>query len=173
MTFDSIRARLTAWYTLVLAVVLVAAGLGSYGVMRRQMRRSTDASLVSGSRQLAAALESEAGESGGVLKGRSANELLTELRDSDRALVLLTAGGEELARAAVPAASVIDPGLLRERARRGLLGISTLAGRHEKRLLLAPLRIGGAAYVLALAQSLEAQNQRLPDLRHAMAFSVP
>ncbi len=173
MTFDSIRARLTAWYTLVLAVVLVAAGLGSYGVMRRQMRRSTDASLVSGSRQLTAALLSESVESGGVLMVRSANELLTEFRDNDRALVLLTADGEVLAASAVPAASAVDPRLLRERIRRGVMGMSTLTGAHEQRLLLAPLSIGRTAYVLALAQSLDAQDELLADLRHAMAVTIP
>src|SRR6266446_3770870 len=173
MIIDSIRARLTAWYTLVLAIVFVGAGLGSYVGMRRQMRRSTDASLVSGSRQLTAALLSESVESGGVLMVRSAREVLSEFRDSDRALVILTMDGAEFAASAVPAASAIDPGLLRQRVRRGLLGISTLAGAHEQRLLLAPLRIGGAAYVLALAQSLDAQNELLADLRHAMAVTIP
>ena len=173
MTFDSIRARLTAWYTLVLAVVLVAAGLASYVGMRRQMRRSTDASLVSGSRQLAVALMSEAGESGGVLSVRLANEVLSEFRDSDRAVIVLTADGRELASSAVSTAAAVDRGILRERVRRGVWGLSTLAGAHAQRLLLAPARVGGKDYVLALAQSLDAQEELLANLRHAMAVTIP
>ena len=173
MTIDSIRGRLTAWYTLVLAVVIIAAGVASYGGLRRQMRRSTDASLVSGSRQLAGALESEAAESGGVLTVRSANEILSEFRDPDRAVVILTADGGELAASAVPAATAVDRGLLRERVRRGALGLSTLAGAHKQRLLLAPLRTGGRDYVIALAQSLDAQEELLADLRYVMAVTIP
>jgi len=90
---DSIRSRLTAWYAAVLAVVLVAAGMVTYAVARRQIQRSTDTSMVMTARQFAAGLNDEASEGHGALQRRSANELLADYRDSDRAIVLLTGDG--------------------------------------------------------------------------------
>ena len=59
----SIRGRLTTWYSVVLAIVLIATGAISYGIMRRQIHRTTDASRVTAAaRQLAATLRDEAAE---------------------------------------------------------------------------------------------------------------
>jgi heavy metal sensor kinase len=173
MTFDSIRGRLTAWYTAVLAVLLVAAGVASYGVMRRQMRHSTDALLVSGAHQLTAALEGEAAENNGMLPIRSATEVLSEFRDNDREIVVLGADGGQLAASAVAAGRAVNPGILHERIRRRAFGLSTTAGAHGHRLLLVPARIGKGNFVLALAQSLDEGDALLADLRYAMAVTIP
>jgi heavy metal sensor kinase len=173
MTFDSIRGRLTAWYTSVLAVLLVAAGLASYGVMRRQMRHSTDVSLMTGLHQLHEALSGEAAENDGVLTVRSAAEVLNELRDSDREMTVFTFDGRELAASAVPAALAVDPRILQEHVRRHAFGLSMLEGAHAYRLLLAPMHIGTSNYVVALAQSLDGQEELLASLRYAMAVTIP
>ena len=49
MSLHSIRVRLTAWYTLVLALTLLAADAITYVVARGQIQRSADASIVSAS----------------------------------------------------------------------------------------------------------------------------
>src|SRR4051812_50204482 len=102
MIVDTIRGRLTAWYTLVLAVVLIAAGMMSYAVMRRQMRRTTDVSLVTSAHQVASALTEEAAESHGALQLRSANEVLANFRDNDRPMIILGADGSDFAAAITP-----------------------------------------------------------------------
>jgi heavy metal sensor kinase len=173
MIIDSIRGRLTAWYTLVLAVVLIAAGLMSYAVMRRQMRRTTDASLRTSAHQVASALEEEVAESHGALQLRSANEVLANFRDNDRPMIILTGNGSEFAASATPITVAVDRAALRQRMQRRSFGLSSLHGAHELRLILSSLRLGGSDYFLAIAQSLDEQQELLADLRHAMVVTIP
>jgi heavy metal sensor kinase len=168
MIIDSIRGRLTAWYTLVLAVVLIAAGMMSYAVMRGQMGRATDASLVTSAHQVALALEEEAAENHGTLPLRSANEVLANFRDNDRPMIILGANGSDFAASITTI--TVDRGELRQRIARRSFGLSS---QNELRLTLSPLRIGGSEYFLAIAQSLDEQKELLADLRQAMAVTIP
>jgi heavy metal sensor kinase len=170
MIINSIRGRLTAWYTLVLGVVLIAAGMMAYAMMRRQMRRATDASLVTSAHQVAAALEEEAAESHGALQLRSANEILSNFRDNDRPMIILNADGSDFAASAAPIAASVDRATLRQRVARRAFGPSSV---KELRLFLSPMRIGGREYFVAIAQSLDEQRELLEDLRHAMLVTIP
>jgi len=170
MIIDSIRGRLTAWYTLVLAIVLIAAGMTSYAMMRRQMRRTTDASLVTGAHQLASALEEEASENQGTLRSEPANEVLSNFRDNDRPMIILNADGSDFAVSPAPITASVDRAALRQRLSRKSYGLSSLG---EFRLILSPLRIGGNTYFLAIAQSLDEQKELLADLRDAMLVTIP
>jgi heavy metal sensor kinase len=173
MMIDSVRGRLTAWYTAVLAVVLVAAGMISYAVARRQIQRSADASTVTTARQLAAGLVDEAAEGHGTLRARSANELLAQFRDNERSIVLLTEDGREFAAHATPLAKSLDRALLRRRVAARTFGFSTFPGADDVRLFLLPARIGDASFVIAIAQSLAVQEETLGDLREAMLITIP
>jgi len=171
MIIDSIRGRLTAWYTLVLAVVLIAAGMMSYAVMRRQMRRATDASLLTSAHQVASALQEEAAENRGILPVESAREVLTNFRDNDRPMIILGANGSDFAASATPITAAVDRGALRQRIARHSFGLSS--SKDELRLILSPLRIGGGEYFLAIAQSLDEQKELLEQLRYAMLGTIP
>jgi two-component system, OmpR family, sensor kinase len=173
MIADSIRGRLTAWYTLVLAVVLIAAGLMSYAVMRRQMGRTTDASLRTSAHQVASALSEEAAEGQGKLQLRSATEVLANFRDNDRPMIILAGDGSDFAASSTPITAAVDRAALRQRVARRSFGLSSLHGPHELRLILSPLRLGGSEYFLAIAQSLDEQKELLADLRHAMVVTIP
>jgi heavy metal sensor kinase len=162
----TIRARITVWYTLVLAVTLAIAGAITYAAVRQQIERAGDASMSSTAHTLAAGLADEAGESSGVLEVRSANELLTEFRDHERAIVLLTPDGREFAGHGTP----VDPALLHRLATTRAFGFRNAA---TVRLLLEPLRVGNQAFVLVIAQSLAAQQETLADLRKAMLITAP
>jgi len=170
MIVDSIRGRLTAWYTLVLAIVLIAAGMMSYAVMRRQMGRTTDASLRASAHQLAAALEEEAAESHGALQVASANEVLANFRDNDRPMIILAGNGSDFAASLTPITAAVDRAALRQRIARRSFGLSSL---NNLRLIVSPLRLGGANYFLVIAQSLDEQKELLADLRHAMVVTIP
>jgi heavy metal sensor kinase len=162
----TIRARITVWYTLVLAVTLAIAGAITYAAVRQQIERASDASMSSTARTLAAGLADEAGESNGVLEVHSANELLTEFRDHERAVVLLTPDGREFAGHGTP----VNPALLPRLATTHAFGFRNAA---TVRLLLEPLRVGNQAFVLVIAQSLAAQQETLADLRKAMLITAP
>jgi len=171
MIIQSIRGRLTAWYTAVLAVVLVAAGMISYAVARRQIQRSADASTATTARQLTAGLVDEAAEGHGTLRPRSANELLGQFRDNERAIVLLTEDGREFAAHTTPLAKSLDRALLRQRVTARMFGFSFLPGAG--RLFLLPARIGNASFVIAIARSLAMQEETLGTLREAMLITIP
>jgi heavy metal sensor kinase len=153
----SIRGRLTAWYSVVLAVVLVATGAISYGIMRRQIRRTTDAALTAAARQVANTLRDEAAENHGVLLPRFVAEVLNEYRDRDRPVALFTRDGR-----AVWSTSATPP----PRA----AGFATI---DHVRFLYTPARLGATDCIIAVGQSLAAQEEMLADLRKALLLTIP
>jgi len=173
MMIDSIRGRLTAWYTLVLAIVLIAAGLVSYAMMRRQIRRATDESLAISTRQLATALVQETTEDHGPLFLRAANEELSDFRDNDRPMIILNADGSDFAASVTPITGVVDRTKLRRWVKQRSFGLFTMHGPHDLRVMLSPMRAGTSHYFLAVAQSLDEQQGLLADLRYAMLATIP
>jgi len=172
MSVHSIRVRLTAWYAAVLAVALAVAAAITYAAVRQQIQRSVDTSLASTARTLAAAAVDEAAESKGVLPVRAANELLMEFRDNDRAVILLTGDGRELAAQVPPLTRALDRALLRRRVASRAFGFVTTPDRAF-RVLLSPVRLGRESYAIALAQSRAPQEETLEDLREAMLVTAP
>jgi heavy metal sensor kinase len=173
MTIDSIRGRLTVWYASLLLIVLIASGMVSYAIARRQIQRSTDSSMAATAREFAAGLADEATESHGTLHVRSANELLADYRDNDRGIVLLTGDGREFAAHTTKPAKSLDRTLLHSRVASHQFGFATLHQGADVRLFLLPARIGGGSFVIAIAQSLTAQDDTLADLREAMLITIP
>ena len=146
MRLQSIRVRLTAWYCVVLATVLVIAGALSYGVMKRQLRRDLDAALTATSRQIAATLRDEAAENRGTLPPKAAEEVLAEFRDKDHPVFLWSA-------AATPP-----------------LGFKT---SEHIRFNVTRQHLGNNDYILAAGQSTAAQEEMLAELRRAMLLTIP
>jgi heavy metal sensor kinase len=157
----TIRVRLTAWYTAVLAVALLVAAVLTYAAVRRQLQRSLDGAMTSTARTLDAGLADEASENHGTLTARGAAELLAEFRESDRGIVLLRADGSEISAQTTPQARALDRALLRTRR-----GFSNVPGA---RLLVTP----SATAVIAIAQSLAPQEATLAQLRRAMLITAP
>jgi heavy metal sensor kinase len=145
----------------------------SYAVMRRQMGRTTDASLRTSARQVTSALNEEGAENHGSLQLRSAIEVLANFRDNDRPMIILSANGEDLAASNTPITAAVDRAALRQRVMRHSFGIWSLHGAHDLRLSLSAFHVGGSEYFLAVAQSLEEQKELLADLRHAMLVTIP
>jgi signal transduction histidine kinase len=168
----SIRLRLTLWYAAVLAMALAVAGAISYGVARQQIAGSTDASIATTAGNLATGLTNEASEGHGVLRLRSANELLSESRDNERAIVVFTADGREFAAHTTPLARSLDRAQLRQRVTARTFGFATLRV-PDVRLFLSPVRVGPESFVVAIAQSLQAQEAALASLRKAMLTTAP
>jgi len=172
VSLHSIRVRLTAWYALLLAVALLAADAVTYVVARNQIERSADSALVSSVRNLTSALRDEVDEDRGVLRLRSANEMLAEFRDDDRGIVLLNADGSEFAAHQSPVARSLDRALLRRLAAAHRFGLMTVGG-GAARLCLSPARLGAQTFVVAAAQSRAPLEATLEDLRTAMWATAP
>ena len=164
----TIRARLTAWYALLLAIALLAADAVTYVVARKQIQRSADAALLSTTRNLISALRDEVEEGHGVLRLHAANELLAEFRDDDRGVVLLNADGSEFAAQQIGVARTLDRALLRRLTASHHFGLTTV-GDGAVRLVLAPAQ----SFVVAVGQSRAPQKETLADLRTAMLATAP
>jgi heavy metal sensor kinase len=172
MSLHSIRVRLTAWYALVLAVALLAAGAVSYAVAQRQIERSADAAIESTARDLIAGLRDEAEEGHGVLRPRSANELLAEFQNADRVIALYRPDGSGFAAQQTPIARTVDASMLRRRIETHALGWTT-TGNGTVRLYLTTARFGAQTFVLAVGQSLATQRETMHNLRNAMFATAP
>ncbi|HEY2090808.1 MAG TPA: heavy metal sensor histidine kinase [Thermoanaerobaculia bacterium] len=170
MSLHSIRVRLTAWYALVLALALLAAGAVSYAVARRQIERSADDEIVSTARDLVAGLRDETEEGHGVLRPRSANELLAEFQNADRVVALFRPDGSGFAAQQTPIARTVDAAMLRRRIQAHHLGWTT---SDWVRMYLTSARFGAQPFVLVVGQSVAAQRETMRNLRNAMLATAP
>src|SRR5258705_7809785 len=83
--FHSVRARLTLWYTAILALVLIIFSAVSYVLLARAIRAENDASLANTAHEFAAAFD-PADRS----RGR---DVLLDFRYSDREILVLSPKG--------------------------------------------------------------------------------
>jgi hypothetical protein len=122
--FYSVRARLTLWYTAVLAVVLVTFSGISYVVLAREIRASTDALLGGTARELTGAfIDAPA-------RAASSGELLLDFRYSDRAIMVFSTDGQIVASSR-SSLSREDRTRVANLVRSGFTGYSTVAGGAE------------------------------------------
>lgn len=169
----SIRARLTVWYTAVLAMALVICGVVSYDITRRQIRRTTDASLAVTVRQLTGALANEADESNGVLQERSAREVLRDFHDTTRSTIVLTTRGRDFAVSGTPLDRLVDRRMIEQHIRAHRWGYDTIDIAPPLRLLTQQVTIDGSPFVIAVAASMSDEEALLAALRRAMLLSIP
>ncbi len=145
--FESIRLRLTAWYALVMMIVLIAAGLVTYAITRDQLQRSLDRSLQMTARQFASALGNEAAEVHGDLPA-AAKEILNDFRDSERAIAVLDRNGRTIA-----AHQIRLTGKVRVRRTTVIIAQTPIA--------------------IVIVQSLASQKETLAETRNAMLIAIP
>jgi heavy metal sensor kinase len=156
--FDSVRARLTLWYTAILALVLVAFSAISYAFMARAIRAATDSSLSATAREFAAAFSND-----------PSNAIGLDFRYSDRDLMVLDEAGRIIAISR-SRLSADQRQRLTALAQRGLNGFHTISGI---RLFGVPIQVIGKRYIVVAAQSLEAQRERLRSAAQAVFLGIP
>ncbi len=194
--FDSVRVRLTLWYTGVLALVLVCVASGMYWVLERAMARRTDASLAETSDGFVSTLRAEYNDQlkenpGGDALAAAARESVEEFRLRDHRFAVLDSKGSLLAeseplpgrgvrerRDAVYPQTVPDLAgdawlrIRRESGNRGL-GDIALGGVHFRtRVTEADVGTSPPATVIAL-ESLELQREFMDDIRTTLLWVIP
>jgi two-component system OmpR family sensor kinase len=166
----SVRARLTLWYTAVVAVVLIAFSALSYVLLAREIRASTDASLQDTARELAGAV----GHDPLIFSG-SGTAVALDFRFSDRAIFVFTPAGRLIASSRFKL-SPAEQQELAAAVRRGLRGFGTIPGGPDRdgiRLFAMPVTVMGQRYLIVVAGTLDQQIDRLEDARHATFFGIP
>ncbi len=194
--FDSVRVRLTLWYTGVLALVLVCVAAGMYWVLERAMARRTDASLAETSDGFVSTLRAEYNDQlkenpGGDALAAAARESVEEFRLRDHRFAVLDSKGSLLAeseplpgrgvrerRDAVYPQTVPDlagDAWLRIRRKSGNRGLGDIAlgGVHFRtRVTEADVGTSPPATVIAL-ESLELQREFMDDIRTTLLWVIP
>ncbi len=185
---DSIRVRLTLWYTLVLGLVLVLLAGFSYLVYWRNVSQRTDSNLAELANAFATTFHAELldpSEAGGVRQ--AAIVAMTEHRFRDTAMVIIEASGSVLQSSLeLPRADSsrerLKPELISSESFRataakaashsGVLG-TIRAGRERLRVFARPLNAPDGNYTLLVLQSLRPQQEMLGDIRETFYWAIP
>jgi two-component system OmpR family sensor kinase len=165
----SVRARLTLWYTAILALVLITFSGICYALLAQEIRAATDASLVDTAHEFAGAFANDR------INGTGERDVLLDFHYSDRQIMVLSPEG----RLVASSRSHLDPSVLSRIAtiiRRGGGGLHTVAGGLENdgiRVIVIPLEVLGRKYFGVVAQDLDEQSDRLERAASAVAYGIP
>lgn len=163
----SVRARLTLWYTAILALVLVIFGAVSYVLLAREIRAETDASLADTAHEFAAAFDPAE-----HTQGRDA---LLDFRYSDREILVLSPRAE-VVMASKSKISTDERKRIEAFVRGGGRGFYSIPGGEEGdgiRIIATPIDVVGTHYTVVVARALSEQADRLESAAHAVFFGIP
>jgi heavy metal sensor kinase len=181
---DSTRARLTLWYTCVLALVLVVFAAATYAYLARAARLRTDQSLADGVNSLASNFAAES-EDEGQTDEESAAEAARSFRFDDRQALIFDGDRRLVAASAPPAATERRPWPRTDALAQGLLPLldaaagsgrayANVAGTRDRaRAYAATAKVHDKTYALVVARSLHDQNEELEQARGAFYVAVP
>ncbi len=200
--FSSVRARLTLWYTGILAFALVAFALAGYFFLSYTLNRRTDDSLGEVANAFAATLANDEADShqgeayaANTPRGEDAKsssdgavkEAVSQNQFRDYQIVVYADAGREVAasagpqnrnepdRTGPPAASKIL-GVLNAVARTpgSALYFATLSdGDNQYRVVGRRVQARGRAYTLVVLRSLHDQEDLLEGASYALLIAVP
>jgi two-component system OmpR family sensor kinase len=165
----SVRARLTLWYTAILALVLITFSGICYALLAQEIRTATDDSLADTAREFAGAFANDRDN------GSRGRNVLLDFHYSDRQIMVLSTEGEVVAssRARLEPQAVLQIAAI---VRRGGSGLQTVAGGSENdgiRVIVIPLEVLGKKYSGVVAQDLSKQADRLERAASAVAWGIP
>jgi heavy metal sensor kinase len=177
---QSMRARLTLWYTGILALVLIVFATATYIYFARANVQRTDDALLDSSDLVVANLKTELGEAPG--RGiETVREVVNDFRFRDRQIMVfddnhqVVASSEPLVRERSPrhwpAAEVFGniPGL----SSAGGRACSTIATGPGIRFCGVLLQSASGNFVVVTAKSLFEEHETLEQVRTAFAVAIP
>ena len=184
---DSVRERLTLWYTLVLAGVLVCLAAFTYFLYRHDAALRTDVDIAQLSDAFLTTFNAElSDEQGSGAAKNAAHEAMLEHRFRDTYFVLLDDTGNVLLSSLnLPnatnsrqhlGADFFSTGAFREFHAAALAsgGLHTVRWHRDAfRGLVRPVSAGGQRYTLAVLQSLHSQNEMMEDIRDTFLWAIP
>jgi signal transduction histidine kinase len=142
LTRRSIRTRLALIYTGLLAAALITFGTGVFLLLREELERSFDASLLANAEHAAGAFAQDV-DAEGVL--RASERLLEQLASTGGRVVVLGPDGVAMADSATPGSADLPlvPGDLAEADRHARAVREVVASGDVLRLIVEPVMIGG------------------------------
>jgi two-component system, OmpR family, sensor kinase len=179
---DSVRARLTFWYTLVLAFVLIFSAVLTYLLYGHSISRRANSDLTQLAEAFATTFNAEL--AGGATVKDAARESILEHRFRSTFFVLIDDSGSlldsSLDLAATdgfmppPAKEIPSSDAFRSLADSSKGKLDTIHGvRGGFRELAKPLSARGKAYTLLALQSLRPQKEMMQDIRNTFLWAIP
>jgi two-component system OmpR family sensor kinase len=174
--FESVRARLTAWYVSLLAAILVAVIALIYILLARALYARIDDSLGAVSQVAATSLANDLNE--GQDTADAARSTASELASRQYLVAIYDARGRLLAEAGreddiaiqpLPAADLRDD----QPVFTTIVEVDDLDDRHRLAMRRAPFPSFDVEYVVVVGTSLEPTDEELESLRGILAYVVP
>jgi two-component system, OmpR family, sensor kinase len=182
--FDSMRSRLTLWYTGVLALALVVFAAAAYAYLSRAVREGADRSLADDGRSVALNLAAEYEED--QTGDNAAHEVARDFQFADKQAFIFDEQGRAVASSTAPAggrgrdswpddAALAQSlaGLVEAARRPGRAYSTTRFGPGSVRAYAERASIQGRTYFVAVAQSRRGQEEELARVRRAFYVAVP
>jgi two-component system, OmpR family, sensor kinase len=184
---DSVRVRLTLWYTLVLAGVLVCLAAITYFLYRHDATQRTDSNITQLTDAFLTTLNAElADEKGPNALKDAAQEAMLEHRFRDTYFVLLNDSGTVLLSSLdLPAAADSRQSLTADFFSTETFRSFYAAALESRRLytvhwkrdhfrgFVRPISVSGHTYTLAALQSLRSQHEMMKDIRATFLWAIP
>jgi heavy metal sensor kinase len=184
---DSVRVRLTLWYTLVLAGVLVCLAGITYFVYRHDATQRTDSNISQLSDAFLTTFNAElADERGPDALKNAAQEAMLEHRFRDTYFVLLDGAGNLLLSSldlsgATNFRQPLTTNFFSTEVFRSFHAAARESGRlytvHWRREsfrgVVRPITVSGRVYSFAALQSLHSQNEMMRDIRDTFLLAIP
>jgi heavy metal sensor kinase len=167
--FQSVRAQLTLWYTAILALVLITFSGISYALLARAIRSATDSSMAETAHEFAAAFSHDPAN---AISGR---DVLLDFRYSDREIMVFSDHGQVVASSRSKMTAP-EQQRLAAMVGKGLNGFRTMAGVRKNgvvRVLGMPIKVIDRGFTVVVAQTLDAQDDRLENAAHAVFLGIP
>jgi len=184
---DSVRIRLTAWYSAVLALVLVLVSATTYLMIRKTSMQRTDAELAVLADSFVVTFEDELADeaaTGAAAVVSAAHQSMIEHRSGSDAFAVVDADGQVLATSNDGSLSNVVPNSQAARALSSSefqafaknaetenTSFATIA-RPRFRAYSRHFKAGDKSLVLVVLQSLHAQNEALETIRAAFAWMI-
>ena len=185
---DSVRVRLTFWYTTVLALVLILVAAVTYFIYSRNSRQRTDSDLVELSDAFVTTLQAELKDQQGPESLKTAGiEAIFEHRFRDHVYIVLDSSGKPVVSSwDLPAAAPLDrftpeqaleeiasPRRVQQSSRPGSMFISLRGGRDGYRGFSRKISLDEQLCTVIALQSLHAREEMLEDIRATFAWTIP
>jgi len=187
MMLESMRSRLTLWYTGVFALVLVIFALATYAYLARAAGQRIDDSLNDTVNSFVSSFTTELNDNEQPDEA-AAIETAREFRYKDRQLLIYDAAHRLITASDAPATSVskgksqtlsvaslsVPLDALLDSASRTGRAVATLPdGAEGIRVIAVAVRSGASAYTVVVAHSLHAQEEALEQARNAFLVAIP
>src|SRR6266404_566082 len=177
--FDSMRIRLTLWYTGLLGVVLVAFALTTYNYIYTATAKKTDDSLVESANSLIASLTTELNE-GDQTPSEAIRDVTLNIRLKDRQFAVFDKYFSLVANSEAPVfrwknshwPSIENLAHVAENTGNGPVLVDSPASRSV-RVYSVPLQSRSDIFYVVAALSLHEQEETLEPVRRAFYIAVP